>query len=74
MRNLILVGVLVLAGCQGVVGPFQRARMKDPVDDPSLTIAEQMRKGRDRLAYPDEIPTVEAPRTALDPEINRTGR
>jgi hypothetical protein len=74
MRKLILVALL-LTGCLGVVGPRQRAGMKDPVDDRNLTIEEQMRKGRDRLAYPDEIPSVEAPRTALDlPDTNRYGR
>jgi hypothetical protein len=75
MRKLILVGVLVVAGCQGVVGPFDRARMQAPVDDPRLPISEQMRNGRDRLAYPDQLPTVEAPRTALEPpETDRYGR
>ena len=74
MRRLILV-TLFLTGCVGVVGPRQRAAMTDPVDDRNLTIEEQMRKSRDRLAYPDQIPTVEAPRTALDPpDQNRNGR
>jgi hypothetical protein len=74
MRKLILIALL-LTGCLGVVGPRQHARMKDPIDDRNLTVDEQMRKGRDRLAYPDEVPTVEAPRTALDPpDTNRYGR
>jgi hypothetical protein len=76
MRKLFLVGLMTLAGCQGTVGPFDRTRMKGPVDDPRLPISEQMRNGRDRLAYPDEAPTLDAsPRTALDPpETNRYGR
>jgi hypothetical protein len=75
MRKLLLLGLLALPGCQGVVGPFQRSQLRDPVDDPRLTIPEQMRKGRDRLAYPDEPPSVEAPRSALDPpETYRYGR
>lgn len=74
MRRMLAIGLLMLAGCQGVVGPFQRARMKDPVDDPSLTLSEQERKARDRLAYPDNPPSLEAPRTALDLPENRYGR
>jgi hypothetical protein len=75
MRRLLLLAVLALCGCQGVVGPFGRGPIPDRVDDPRLTIAEQERKGRDRLAYPDEAPTVEAPRSALDPpQTNRYGR
>ena len=67
MRSLLLVAVLTLAGCQGVVGPFARPAIPARVDDPRLTIAEQQRNGRDRLAYPAEVPINEAPRTALDP-------
>jgi hypothetical protein len=74
MRKLILVGVLLLAGCQGVVGPLDRARMKGPVDDPRLPISEQMRNGRDRLAYPDDVEPVEAPRSLEPPATNRYGR
>jgi hypothetical protein len=75
MRKLLAAGLLVLAGCQGVVGPFQRAQLRDPVNDPSLTLGEQAKKSRDRLAYPEDLPTVEAPKTALDlPETNRYGR
>ena len=54
MRNILIAGILlVLAGCENVVGPF---RSKEPirVDDPGYTIAEQQRWGRDRLALPDE--------------------
>jgi hypothetical protein len=73
MRKVLLLGVLALSGCQGVIGPFGRSPQK--VDDPRLSIAEQMRNGRDRLAYPDEAPSVEAPRSALDPpETYRYGR
>jgi hypothetical protein len=74
MRKLMLAGILVLTGCQGVVGPFQRARMKDPVDDPRLTINEQQQKARERLAYPEDVPGAEAPRTMEPPDTNRYGR
>ncbi len=60
MRRLFLVGVLCLIGCQGVRGPLQP---KDPqrVDDPRLPIGEQERRGRERLALPDESANI-APR------------
>ncbi len=52
MRRLIVLGLLLLVGCRSVVGPFQH---RDPqrVDDPRLTVDEQERRGRDRLALPD---------------------
>jgi hypothetical protein len=54
MRRLFLVSVLFLAGCGGnVIGPFQH-RPPERVDDPMLTIGEQQRLGRERLALPDE--------------------
>jgi hypothetical protein len=71
MRRLFLTCVLVAAGCQNVVGPFQH---RDPqrVDDPLLTIGEQERRGRDRLALPEQSPAV-APPTYLTP-TDPTGR
>jgi hypothetical protein len=64
MRRLYLIGVLFLAGCHNVVGPLQQ---RDPtrVDDPLLSISEQQRRGRDRLALPDESPSV-APRSGVE--------
>ncbi len=53
MRRIVLAGALFLAGCQHVVGPFQ-ARRPERVDDPILTIDEQQRRGRDRLALPED--------------------
>src|SRR4051812_15908721 len=43
MHRIILLGVLVAAGCQNVVGPFQQ---RDPqrVDDPLLPIYEQQQR------------------------------
>jgi hypothetical protein len=64
MRRLLLIGVLCLVGCQNVLGPFAH---RDPqrVDDPLLTIGEQERRGRDRLALPEESTAI-APSTDLD--------
>lgn len=63
MRSLIVTGLLLLAGCQGVVGPVQRSQAPclPQVDDPRLPIAEQERRGRDRLALPETSPTVAPP-------------
>ena len=62
MRRLILMGaLLVLAGCQSTVGPFQH-RKPERVDDPLLTISEQERRGRDRLALPEDSRAI-LPRT-----------
>jgi hypothetical protein len=72
MRRLIFAGLLFLTGCQNVVGPFQH---RDParVDDPLLSISEQKRLGRDRLAFPEESPKV-APPTYVDPYGPMVGR
>jgi hypothetical protein len=54
MRRIILVGVVVLAGCADIVGPFKRAQQRpEKVDNPCLTIPEQEKKGRERLALPE---------------------
>ena len=57
MRRLLLVALVALAGCRGVTGPFQQRR-PERVDDPSVPIAEQERRGRDRLALPNTSPTM----------------
>ncbi|MGE3806085.1 MAG: hypothetical protein AB7K24_15550 [Gemmataceae bacterium] len=64
MRYAILVGILLLAGCQNTVGPFQR-RAPERVDDPLLTIREQEERGRARLALPEDR-TGMAPYTYTD--------
>jgi hypothetical protein len=63
MRRVLLAGVLTAAGCQGVVGPFQRY-CEPPVriDDPRLTIPEQKNRAREFLAMPEPA-AYEAPRT-----------
>ncbi|MCS6849884.1 MAG: hypothetical protein NZ700_01785 [Gemmataceae bacterium] len=68
-RTLIIGALLLLWGCNGnIVGPF-RQRPPKRVDDPLLTISEQERLGRDRLALPDESTLKNenlAPRTYTD--------
>ena len=51
--GLVLGILLLVAGCQGVNGPFAHKREPVRVDDPHLTIPEQERLGRDRLAVPE---------------------
>ncbi len=63
MYRLCLLGVLFLAGCQNLAGPFAH-RDAQRVDDPLLSINEQQRRGRDRLALPDETANL-APQTGV---------
>jgi hypothetical protein len=51
MHRIFLVGVLCLAGCQSIVGPFEP---KERADDPLLTTNEQQRRARWSHAYADE--------------------
>ncbi len=65
MRRIIVAGLTFLAGCQGVVGPAQRACLTDPIDHPCLTVPEQQQRARERLALPQDSPLV-GPRTDAD--------
>jgi hypothetical protein len=58
MHRLMMAGILLLAGCgtTNVRGPF--ARGPDRVDDPYYSIAEQERRGRERLSLPETSPAV----------------
>jgi hypothetical protein len=64
MHRIIVLGILCVAGCQNILGPFAP---RDPqrVDDPGLPIEEQERRGRDRYALPEGSATV-APPTLID--------
>ena len=65
MRRLYFAGILLLAGCQSIAGPFS-PRHNERVDDPLLSIPEQKARARERLALPDESANV-APRTGVQP-------
>jgi len=71
MRRTLLFGLIVLAGCQGVVGPAQRARQAERVDDPRYTIDEQKLRAKDRLGLPDGSKSVGPP---TDADFNPFGR
>jgi len=63
MRRILAIGLLLLVGCENIIGPFQH-RKPERIDDPLLTIDEQQRRGRDRSALPEQSVTV-APKTGL---------
>lgn len=62
MRRLILCGLLVLAGCEGVIGPRQRACQPSSINAPCLSPDEQNARLRDQVAVPLNSPTI-GPRT-----------
>ena len=68
MRRLFLCGLLVMTGCQGVVGPRQRPCLSGAIDDPWLSPDEQKARLRDRLAVPQNSPTI-GPRTYAEEPI-----
>jgi hypothetical protein len=65
MRYLLLCCLLVLTGCQNIVGPAGREPVR--ADDPRLPISEQERRGRAFLSTPNDSflsgPQVFTPRT-----------
>ena len=57
MRRSWILVFLLLAGCQNVRGPLQQ-QPTSRIDDTRLPISEQQARGRDRLAFPDDSPSV----------------
>lgn len=57
MRRWLILVVLTASGCCGVVGPLE-PRLTTRVDDPCVTIGEQERRSRDRLALPEWNPAI----------------
>jgi hypothetical protein len=53
MRRFVLLAALLTTGCATMVTPFEHRR-PERVDDPRLSIGEQEREGRARLALPQE--------------------
>jgi hypothetical protein len=52
MRRLLILGLVALAGCQSVRGPFEAREQR--ADDPRYSIPEQERRARDQLPIPVE--------------------
>lgn len=71
MRRMMLLGLLLLAGCQNTMGPLQN-RLKPRPDNPDVSAETQKRFGRDRYAMPDDSPLV-GPRTGIS-AYGPTGR
>lgn len=61
MRKYCWLGLLLLAGCQGVVGPRERRLNPVQVDDPRLSTERQERRAREQLANPQDDPAVGPP-------------
>jgi hypothetical protein len=57
MRRFVLLLALLTPACHNVTGPFEH-RQPLRVDDPHLSIGEQEREGRARLALPQEAVSV----------------
>ena len=73
MNRVLVMGLLLLAGCQNVSGPRDRqCRPAGPVDDPCLTIDQQKAKGRDLLAIPETSKV--APPTDMESPWTRSTR
>ena len=61
-RRLCLIGALLLAvGCRNLEGPRDRRDNPVKVDDPRLTLDEQKRLERERLAIPQESQNIGPP-------------
>ena len=54
MSRWLLLLLLLLTGCENIVGPWRRKPAR--VDDPRLSIAEQEKLGRQHIGLPDEAP------------------
>jgi hypothetical protein len=65
MRRILYLAVLLVVGCQGVVGPREHRCDPRPIDNPCLPIEQQKRIVEDRLALPETSPTF-APRAYSD--------
>ena len=52
MRTCLICLLLVLTGCDNLIGPWRRKPAR--VDDPRLSIAEQQKLGRQHLGLLDD--------------------
>ena len=71
MRHLLLLGFLILAGCQNIDGPFRKTS-RERADDPNYSINEQQRRGRSTLGLPDDS-GLSGPRAGVPPQISGGG-
>ncbi len=71
MRRWMLLGLLLLTGCQNTIGPLVNRQRGRP-DDPYYSVEEQKRFGRDRYSLPDDS-NLAGPRTGVG-SYGPTGR
>ena len=71
MRRWLLLGLLLLTGCQNTIGPLVNRQRGRP-DDPYFSPEDQKRFGRDRYSLPDDSYTA-GPRIGID-KYGPTGR
>jgi hypothetical protein len=57
MRRFVVLGLLVLAGCQNTTGPLAN-RNRDRADNPYYNTEDQKERGRDRYPLLDDSPQV----------------
>ncbi len=72
MRKSLILLLVLLAGCQNLVGPLRRG-VPGRVDDPRLSITEQEKLGRQFYGLPDESPLA-GPHTGIAPPGSDAGR
>jgi hypothetical protein len=73
MRRVVMSALILLscAACTRFAGPLA-VRQMDRADAPGYTIEEQEKRGRARLAIPDDDRAV-GPKTNIDPTGYRIG-
>ena len=72
MRRTLLGLTILLAGCQGTVGPRQRLDTPGPVGLPGRPPDEQEARVRERLPFAN-AGAAEGPRTYFDNPLTRGG-
>lgn len=73
MRTVLLLGTIVLVGCQTTVGPVKRRTGDDTILQPGSTPGEQQAQQRDKLPFGDTSPGA-GPRTYFDNPFTKSGR
>jgi len=71
MRRMMLLSLLLLAGCQNTIGPLVNKQRGRP-DDPYYSVEDQKRFGRDRYSLPDDAYSA-GPKTGVE-KYGPTGR
>jgi len=73
VRRLLFLGLVLMIGCEGTIGPVKRRGMDDTLVKPGSTLAEQEVQVRDKLPFGDASPAA-GPRTYFDNPFSKSGR